>query len=192
VRRLPQSAMSPLRSSRIPRRTLFVNPRFQCGVALCFAAAVFAGGALFGWSFYRCATSALRIASFQAHYHFQSPYAVLGDSLIRHVAALSAGVLAASLLVLVLLVRRVRGGVGRLVESLHRSAQGDLSTPTAAEGLRDVVRLGGQIDAARTRTLSRIHKLRAEVDLLRSEPLPDEEFARRWNELKTAFRNVAP
>jgi hypothetical protein len=171
---------------------LFVNPRFQCGVALCFAAAVFAGGALFGWSFYRCGARALRFASLQAHYHFLEPYSILGESLIRHVAALTAGVLAASLLVLILLVRRVRGGVDRLVDSLHRSAQGDLSTPTAAEGLRDVVRLGNQIDTARTRTLSRIHKLRAEVDLLRREPLPDEEFARRWNELKTAFRNVAP
>ena len=184
--------MSPLRSSRIPRRTLLVNPRFQCGVALCFSMAVFAAGALFGWSFYRCATSALRIASLQAHYHFLAPYSILGDALIRHVAILSAGVLAASLFLLVLLVRRVRRGVGRLVESLRRSAQGDLSTPTEAEGLRDVVRLGTKIDAARARTLSRIHEIRAEVDVLRSEPLPEEEFERRWRELKTAFRKVAP
>lgn len=169
-----------------------MNPRFQCGVGLYFSMAVFAGGALFGWTFYRCAKSALRIASLQAHYHFLAPYAILEDPLIRHVTILSAGVLAASLVLLVLLVLLVRRGVGRLVESLHRSAQGDLSTPTEASGLQDVVRLGTKIDAARARTLSRIHDIRAEVDLLRSEPFPDEEFERRWNALKTAFRKVAP
>jgi hypothetical protein len=184
--------MSPLRSSRIPRRTIFVIPRFQFGAALSFAIAVIAGGALFGWSFYRCATSALRVASLQAHYHFLAPYEILEAPLIRHVAILSAGVLAACLLLLVLLVRRIRRGVGRLVDSLRRSAQGDLSTPTEAGGLPDVARLGTKIDAARSRTLLRIHEIRAEVDLLRSEPLPDAEFARRWSELKTAFRRVAP
>ncbi|NJD61179.1 MAG: HAMP domain-containing protein [Deltaproteobacteria bacterium] len=169
-----------------------MNPRFQFGVTLSFSIAVFAGGALFGWSFYRCAKSALRIASLQAHYHFLTPYAILEDPLIRHVAILSAGVLAACLLLLALLLRRIRRGVGGLVDSLHRSAQGDLSTPTGAEGLTDIVRLGTKIDAARTRTLQRIHEIRAEVDLLRNEPLPDEEFARRWSALKTAFRKVAP
>ncbi|HZW36655.1 MAG: hypothetical protein ACM319_10640, partial [Deltaproteobacteria bacterium] len=72
------------------------------------------------------------------------------------------------------------------------SARGDLSTPTKAEGLPDLVRLGTKIDAARAQTLSRIHEIRAEVEVLRREPLSDEEFARRWSELKTAFRKVAP
>ncbi|MGE5752953.1 MAG: hypothetical protein ACM319_04855, partial [Deltaproteobacteria bacterium] len=111
-----------------------MNPRFQCGVAIRFSMAVFAGGALFGWSFYRCAKSTLRIASLQAHYHFLTPYSILRDLLIWHVAILTAGVLAASLVLLLLLTIRVRRGVGRLVESLRRSAQGDLSTPTKAEG----------------------------------------------------------
>lgn len=169
-----------------------MNPRFQGGVALCFAVAVLAGGSLFGLSFYRTAGSALRIASFQGHYHFLTPYSILGDPLARHVALLSAGVLAGSLLLLALLVLRIRRGVGRLVDSLHRSAQGDLSTPTGAEGLRDLASIGSKIDKARARTLSRIREIRVEVEILRREPLPDEEFGRRWNELKTAFRKVAP
>jgi hypothetical protein len=169
-----------------------VNPRFQGGVALRFAAVAFAGGALFGLSFYGYAREALRIASLQGHYHFLSAFDILGRELARHVAVLSAGVLASDLLVLLLVVRRVRGGIGRLVESFRISAEGDLSSPAEAPGLSGITDLGRKIDGVRSRTLSQIRKIREEAESLRSEPLTDEEFKKRWDALKAAIRKVAP
>lgn len=184
--------MSPHASRKFTRKTVFVNPRFQGGVALRFAAVVSAGGALFGLSFYYCARAALRVASLQGHFHFLSPYEIVGDALVRHVAVLSAGVMAASLLVLLLLVRKVRGGIGRLVESFLISAEGNLSAPTEAPGLSGITDLDGKIDSARSRTLSQIRTVREEAEFLRSEPLSEEEFAKRWDALKAAIRKVAP
>lgn len=169
-----------------------MNPRFQGGVALCFAAVVFASGALFAWSFYRYARTALRVASLQGHYHFLSPQEILGGGLAGHVLALSIFVLAGSLLVLTLLVRRIRGGAGRIAEVFRLSEEGDLSAPTEAPGLSDLTELGEKIDAARSRTLSRIREIRAEADFLRREPLAEEEFSKRWDALKAAIRRVAP
>jgi hypothetical protein len=108
------------------------------------------------------------------------------------VAVLSAGVIAASLLVLFLLIRRVRAEASRLVEAFLISTEGDLSTPTEAPGLSGITDLGGKIDSARSRTLSRIREIAAEAEFLRSEPLSEEEFAKRWNALKAAVRKVAP
>ena len=169
-----------------------MNPRLQGGVALCFAAVVFAGAALFALFFLHYARATLRVASLQGHYHFLSPYEIIGEALARHVAVLSAGVLAASLLVLLLLVRRVRKGAGRLVEIFRVSKDGDLSSPANAGGLPDLAHLGKKIDAMRGRTLSRIHEIAAEAEFLRSEPLSEEEFAKRWNALKAAVRKVVP
>jgi hypothetical protein len=171
---------------------VFVNPRLQGGVALCFAAVVFAGAALFALFFHHYARGALRVASLLGHYHFLSPYEIVGAALARHVAVLSAGVLAASLLVLLLLIRRVRRGASRLVEAFLISTEGDLSTPTEAPGLSGITDLRGRIDSARSRTLSRIREIAAEAEFLRNEPLSEEEFAKRWNALKTAVRKVAP
>ena len=171
-----------------------MNLRFQGGVALCFAAVVFAGAALFALFFHHYARGELRVASLQGHYHFLSPYEIIGAALARHVAVLSAGVIAASLLVLFLLIRRVRAGASRLVEAFLISTEGDLdlSTPTEAPGLSGITDLGGKIDSARSRTLSRIREIAAEAEFLRSEPLSEEEFAKRWNALKAAVRKVAP
>jgi hypothetical protein len=184
--------MSPRAPRDFSRRIVFVNPRFQGRVALCFAAVVFAGGALFVLLFLHYAKATLRVASLQGHYHFLSAYEIVGGVLIPHLAVLSTGVLAASLLVLLLLIRRVRRGVDRLVEAFLISTEGDLSTPTEAPGLSGITDLGGKIDSARSRTLSRIREIAAEAEFLRSEPLSEEEFAKRWNALKAAVRKVAP
>lgn len=159
---------------------------------MCFAAVVFAGAGLFALFFHHYARGALRVASMQGHFHFLSAYEIVGGALIPHAAVLSAGVLAASLLVLLLLLRRVRGGVGRLVEAFRISKEGDLSTPTKETGLSGITDLGGKIDSARSRTLSRIREIAAEAEFLRSEPLSEEEFAKRWNALKAAVRKVVP
>ena len=176
----------------VARRTIFINPRFQVGVAACFAAAVLVAAALFGWSFHRYAKSALRIASLQGHYHFHTPYEIVGEALVRDVAALTVAGLAACLVVFLLILRRVRRGVGRLVDAFRRSAEGDLSTPTEARGILDVTDLGRRIDASRSRTLSLLLEARNEADRMRNDPLPDEEFARRWDALKETLRKVAP
>lgn len=184
--------MSSPASPHAARRTVFVNPRFQGAVAARFAAVVLLSAALFAWSFHHDAAAALRAASLQGHYPFLSPQEILGDVLIRHVASLSAFVLAGNLLVLLFLVRRIRKGVVRLVMSFRSSADGDFSSPTEAAELSGITELGNRIDASRARTLSAIREIREEADFLRGEPLAEEEFARRWEGLKAAIRKVAP
>lgn len=184
--------MSPSASRHAARRTIFVNPRFQGAVAARFAAVVLVGGALFAWSFHRDAAAALRAASLQGHYQFLSPQEILSDALVRHVAILSAIVLAGGLLMLLFLVRRIRKGVVRLVMSFRSSADGDFSSPTDAAELSGITELGSRIDASRARTLSAIRGIREEADFLRGEPLTEEEFARRWEGLKATIRKVAP
>lgn len=176
----------------ISRRTIFINPRFQGGTALCFAAVILVAAALFAWFFYRHARGALRVASLQGHYHFLFPYEVVGGSLVERLAALTAGGLAASILVFLLLLRRIRQGVDHLMVAFRRSAEGDLSTPTQAPGLLDLTDLGKKIDASRSGTLSLIREARDEAEFLRKEPLPEEEFARRWDALKRTLHRIAP
>lgn len=184
--------MRPDSPRHVHRRAIFINPRFQVGVALCFAAVVIAASALFGWSFHRYAKHALRVASLQGHYHFTTPYEILGGALVRNVAALTAAGLASGIVVFLLILRRVRGGVGRLIDAFRRSAEGDLSTPTEARGILDVTDLGRKIDASRARTLSLICEAREEAEILRKEPLSDEDFARRWDALKQTLQRIAP
>lgn len=159
---------------------------------MCFAAAVLVASALFGWSFHRYAKNALRVASLQGHYHFLTPYEIVGGALVRNLVALSAAGLASCILVFLLILRRVRRGVGRLVDGFRRSAEGDLSTPTEARGILDVTDLGRKVDASRSRTLLLIREAREEAEFLRNEPLPDEEFARRWDALKQTLQRIAP
>ena len=185
--------MSPPTSRHlVRRRILFVKPRLQGTAALGFAAILFAGAALFAWFFCQYARTALRVASLKGHYHFLSPQEILGGELARYVAALSAGVLAGCYLVLLLILRRIRGGLKRIQETFRGSMDGDLSSPTNATGPSDVAELGRRIDASRSRTLSQIREIRADVEFLRSGPLPDAEFAKRWDALKSAIRQVVP
>lgn len=185
--------MSPHASRHLARRRIFlVKPRFQGFAALCFAAVVLAGGVLFAVSFHRTAGSTLRIASLHGHFYYPSANEILGGALALHISALSAFVLAGCFLVLLFLVRRVREGTGRLLETFRISMDGDLSSPTDASGISDLADLGKKVDAARSHTLSLLVGIRAEAEFLRSEPLGDEEFARRWDALKAALQRVAP
>jgi hypothetical protein len=185
--------MSPPSSPYLARRRiLLVKPRLQGTAALCFAAVVLAGAALFAWFFCQYARTALRIASLQGHYDFLSPQEIIGGELARYVLVLSAGVLAGCYLVLLLILRRIRGGLKRIQETFRGSMDGDLSSPTNATGLSDIAELGRGIDASRSRTLSQIREIRADVESLRSAPLPDAEFAKRWDTLKAAIRRVVP
>ncbi len=181
---------SPSHISR--RRTIFVNQRFQLGVALCFVIVVLAGAALFAWFFRLSASRLLLAASYQGHYHFLTSYDLIGGSMVRHLTLLFLGVMAASLLLFLLLLRRIHGEVVRLLETFRLSMEGDLSTPTESSGPKDFKTLGTKIDAIRSRTLAQINDIRAEAEFLSKEPLSAEEFNRRWNALKHTMGRVAP
>lgn len=174
------------------RRILFVKPRLQGTFALSFAAIAFAGAALFAWFFLRYARTAFRVASLQGHYEFLSPHEIIGGELARYVVIMSAGVLAVSLLVLLFQVHRIRGGVGRIVLTFRNSMEGDLSSFTNATGPSEIAELGRMVDASRSRILSRIREIRADAEFLRSEPLTDEEYAKRWDALKSAIGRIVP
>lgn len=184
--------MSAVPPHRISRRTIYVIPRLQWGTGLCLAAVVLAAGALFGWSLYYEASSALRVASLRAHYRFPSAYPIVGPALIRSLCALFVLMLAASAAVFFLFLRRVRRGVVRVAEVFRISGEGDLSTPADAPGVEEIASLGKKVDAIRSETLSLVAGIREEADMLRKEPLPPEEFRKRWDDLKGKIASVAP
>jgi methyl-accepting chemotaxis protein len=90
------------------------------------------------------------------------------------------------------LVRATRRGIGRVIEVLRASEDGDLSTPTDAPGVSEFARFGEQVDAVRADTLSRIVALREETASLSAAGLPSGEFRARWDELRRKIREVAP
>lgn len=171
---------------------ILINPRFQIGTALVFTAVVFLGGALFAWMIYRGSREAFWAASFRGHFRFDTPYQVISDQVVRQLAALFAVVAGANILTFLLFVRRIRAGITRLCEVLRMSEEGDLSTPTNAPGFRDVAIFGKRLDAAREYTLDRIREIRAEMEVLRKEPLSAEEFRRRWDGLKEKIGGIVP
>jgi hypothetical protein len=174
------------------RRIMFIHPGLQGGAALCFAVVVVAGAALFALFVYNGLKQALWDASYMGHFRFRTPYQVVDDILLTHLAGLFLGVLCVSFAVFFLLVHRIRAGIGRVTEVLAASGKGDLSTPTEAPGLKAIASFGKQVDAARSYTLSRIGEIRAELDILSSGPQAPEEFRKRWDSLKEKIGRLAP
>lgn len=174
------------------RRSVFINSRIQGGTALCFAAAVLAVSVLFAREFRLSAGRSLLAAAWQGHYEFLTPYEVLGGDVVRETTRFFLGSAVACTLLFLFVVLRIRAGVNRLIGTFRISAEGDLSSPTPGGGGRDLAVLGTRIDSFRARTLTRIEAIRAEAEFLRNEPLPEKEFARRWDALKRAVRTVAP
>ncbi len=174
------------------RRIVFISPRFQGGLALVFSAVVFAGWALFSWHIIGDIRRELQDASLTAHYRFQSTYDIVGASVIRHLAGLSAGVLLACIALFLLAIRRIRIGTERIAAAFRMSGDGDLSTPTVVPGIGEFDALGKQVDAVRSRTLEVIDGIRAEVDLMRKESLAEEEFMERWRGLREKIGRLAP
>ena len=174
------------------RKIVFIYPGFQGGAALAFAAVVFVVWAIFSWHIFGDVGQALRDVSLMGHYRFQSTYDIVGASVIRHLAGLFAGILLAGIALFFLVIRRIRIGTERIAAVFRLSGEGDLSTPTDAPGPGEFAALGKEIDAARTRTLDVIDGLRGEVDLMRKEPLPEDEFLKRWEGLKERIGRLAP
>lgn len=174
------------------RRIVFISPGFQGGVAISFAVVVVAGAALFALLVYHDIKKALWDASYMGHFFFRTPYQIVNDILLTHLAGLFLGVLAVSFAVFSLQVRRIRAGIGRVIEVLAASGEGDLSTPTGAPGLKTIASFGKQVDAARSHTLSRIGEIRHDLDFLASGPPAPEEFRRRWAGMKEKIGRLAP
>ncbi len=174
------------------RKIVFVSPRFQGGLALAFSVVVFAGWVLFCWHVVGDVRRALQDVSLTAHYRFLSVYDIVGESVARHLAGLFAGILLACVALFALAIHRIRVGTERIAAIFRLSGEGNLSTPTDAPGVGEFDALGKQVDAARTRTLEIIDGIRAEVDLMRKEPLPEDEFMSRWKVLKEKIGRLAP
>ena len=181
---------SALQSSRPSVR--YVNPRFQGPAVLAFAAIIAIGGAIF-WKlvdgeFQRV----LPNAAIRGHYPFDSAYDIVRDLLSWHLAGLFLGVFLTGSILVLLIIAATRHGIGKAVDSLRTSVDGDLSTPTGTVPIGEIDRFGKKIDAARSDTLTSVQKIRSEADALATGGMSPEEFRLRWDELKQRIRTIAP
>jgi hypothetical protein len=180
-------SLPPLRPS-----IRYVSPRFQGPAVLAFAVLIAIGGAIF-WKLVDGEFQRIfPLAAIRGHYTFDSAYDVVRDLLAWHLAGLFIGVFLAGSVLILLLVAATRSGIGKAVDSLRASADGDLSTPTGAGAVGEFERFGKRIDAVRSDTLATILKIRSEVAALAAGGLPPEEFRLRWDELKHRIRRIAP
>lgn len=174
------------------RKIVFINPRVQGGTVLFFSAIVIAGAALFAGLVYEDIRQALQDSAYRGHFRIRTPYQIVDEIVMTHLAGLFLGVLAAGFLAFFLLMRRIRAGIVRVAEVLTMSAEGDLSTPTKAPGLKDIGSFGEKLDAARSHTLSQIRWIREDLAFLRSGTASPEEYRQRWEDLRGKIRRVAP
>jgi len=173
-------------------RVRYVSPRFQGPAVLAFAAIITIGGAIF-WKlvdgeFQRV----FRLAAIRGHYTFGSAYDIVRDLLAWHLAGLFVGVFLAGSALVLLLVAATRHGIGRSVDSLRVSADGDLTTSTGTSAIGEFDRFGKKIDAVRSDTLASLLVIRGEVAALTTGGISPEEFRLRWDELKHRIRRIAP
>lgn len=174
------------------RKIHYINPRFQGGAALLVSTMVVAGAVLFGALVYRDVGKALWESSMRGHFLAESPYEIVRDALLWHLAGLSVTVSCLALIAFLLLLNAVRSGIGRVIAAFRASEAGDLSTPTEAGGLKEFRRFGELVDLTRGSALDRVRALREEAAELASGGLPPEAFRARWEELKGKIREVAP
>jgi hypothetical protein len=172
-------------------RIRYVNPRFQGPAVLAFASIIAIGGAIF-WKLVDSEFQRVFLhAAIRGHYTFDSAYDVVRDLLAWHLAGLFVGVFLAGSVLVLLLVAATRLGIGKAVNSLRASADGDLSTPTATGPIGEFDRFGKKIDAARSDTLASVLRIRSEAAALAAGGISPEEFRLRWDELKQRIRGIA-
>jgi methyl-accepting chemotaxis protein len=173
-------------------RIRFVSPRFQGPAVLAFAAIISIGGAVF-WKLVDGEFQRVFLnAAIQGHYTFDSAYDIVRYLIASHLAGLFVGVFLAGSVLVLLLIAAIQHGIGKAVDSLHASAEGDLSTPTGTGAIGEFNRFGRKIDAARSETLASILKIRSEVEALSASGIPPAEFRLRWDDLKQQIREIAP
>jgi hypothetical protein len=170
----------------------YVSPRFQGLAVLAFAAIIATGGAFF-WKLVDSEFQRVFLhAAIRGHYAFDSAFDIVRDLLAWHLAGLFVGVLLTGSVLVLLLVAATRNGIGRVVDSLRASADGDLSTPTGTGPIGEFDRFGKKIDAARSDTLASVLKVRSEAAALAAGGISPEDFRLRWDELKQRIRRIAP
>ena len=173
-------------------RIRYVTPRFQGPAVLAFAAIIATGGAIF-WKLVDSEFQRVFLhAAIRGHYAFDSAYDIIRDLLAWHLAGLFVGVFLTGSVLVLLLVAATRHGIGKAVDSLRASADGDLSTPTGTGPISEFGRFGEKIDATRSDTLASVLKIRSEAAALAAGGISPEEFRLRWDELKHRIRRIAP
>jgi hypothetical protein len=175
-----------------PSRIRYVNPRFQGPVVLAFAAIIAIGGAIFWKLLDGEFRRVFPLAAVRGHYTFDSAFDIVRDLLAWHLAGLLVGVFLAGSALVLLLVAATRRGIGKVVDSLRESADGDLSTPTGAGSIGEFDRFVKKIDGARSDTLASVMAIRSEVTSLSGGGSTPEEFRLRWDELKHRIQRIAP
>jgi hypothetical protein len=173
-------------------RIRYVSPRFQGPAALAFAAIIATGGAIFWKLVDSKFQSVFPRAAIQGHYVFNSAYDIVRDLLSWHLAGLFFGIFLTGSVLALLIVVAIRNGIGKAVDSLRASADGDLSTPTGTGPIGEFDRFGKKIDILRSGTLASILKIRSEVAALAGGGISPEEFRLRWDELKQRIRGLGP
>ena len=173
-------------------RIRYVSPRFQGPAVLAFAAIISIGGAIF-WKLVDDEFQRVFLdAAIRGHYTFDSAYDIVRGLLVSHLAGLFAGVFLAGSVLVLLLIAATRHGIGKSVDSLRASMDGDLSTPTGTGPIGEFDRFGKKIDAARSDTLASVVKIRGEVEALAASGISPGEFRLRWDDLKQRIRGIAP
>ena len=173
-------------------RILYVTPRFQGPAVLAFAAIIATGGAIF-WKLVDSEFQRVFLhVAIRGHYAFDSAYDIVRDLLAWHLAGLFVGVFLTGSVLVLLLVAATRHGIGKAVDSLRESADGDLSTPTGTGSFGEFNRFREIIDAARSETFASVLKIRSEAAALAAGGISPEEFRLRWDELTHRIRRIAP
>ena len=173
-------------------RIRYISPGFQGPAVLAFAAIIGTGGAIF-WSLVdREFQRVFLHAAIRGHYAYGSAYDLVRDLIAWHLAGLFIGICLAGSVLALLLVAAARLGIGKAVDSLRASADGDLSTPTGTGPIGMFERFGKNIDAARSDTLAFVLKIRGDAAALAASGVSPEEFRLRWDELKHRIRRIAP
>ena len=184
-----------MKNPSVPRsrpRIRYVSPRFQGPAVLAFTAIISIGGVIF-WKLVDGEFRRIfRLAAIRGHYTFDSAYDIVRDLLASHLVGLFVGVFLAGSILALLLVAATRRSIGKAVDSLRASADGDLSTPTGMGLIGEFDRFGKKIDAARSDALATVLEIRSEAAALAAGGIPPEEFRHRWDELKHRIRRIAP
>lgn len=175
------------------RKIILINPRFQLRVAMLFCAIILLGGAILAYQVFRDARAELIVATARGHFENDlTPFQIVSGVIVRDLLVTACILLVATFALFALLMRRINAGVLRLVEILVKSADGDLSTKTAAPGPGEIGAFGERLDGIRGKTLALVNEIRAEAAAIESGDGSDEAFTSRWAALKEKLGRLAP
>lgn len=174
----------------IRRRNKLVNPRLQGGAAIRIAVIVLVVGTLIAFLLFRDIRQALWDASYSGHFPSATAFGIVEGILARRLVVLFALVFAGGGLAFFWHVRGIRRGISRLVEVFEASAMGDLSSPVGIPSPGEIIDFEREINDVRSYTLGLIDEVRGEVEALRTSVLSEEEFARKWEDLKEKIGRI--